>query len=71
MALTLHEADLCSSCGHPMAETTSNLYEAPPPTRCMACDAIEQRTGDYDKAVRPAALRFGAVKRPPQERPMP
>ncbi len=69
MALTLHEADLCPGCGHPMTETTDNLYEVPLPTRCMACDAIETVTeaGTYKNTTRPGALRFAAVVKPPRK----
>lgn len=67
VALQMYEDDLDPGCGHSMTEAATNLYDAPPPTRCMACDAIEQRTTDYEKAIRPGALRFGAVKRPQRE----
>jgi hypothetical protein len=66
LAQTLYEADLCGDCGHPMAESAVSLYDVPEPARCMACDAIEaarKKVENNPSVERPAALRFGAVKR--------
>lgn len=73
VALTLHEATLCSGCGHPVEESTSEdadpssrgsqwHYEAPPPHRCHACTAVAERQADYIEADAPHALRYRAVR---------
>lgn len=73
MALTLHEATLCTGCGHPVEEASSTEadpsnrdalwhYEAPIPHRCHACTAIEQQQSGYAEAENPRALRFAAVR---------
>ena len=74
-ALTLHEASLCSGCGHSLLESASpsadpnagdrtHHYEAPLPVRCHACTAISLRTEQYDgdEVSAPRALRFHATR---------
>jgi hypothetical protein len=66
VAHTLYEADLCPDCRHPMSESTVSLYDVPEPSRCMACDAIEQARRKLEKdprVERASAFRFAAVKR--------
>jgi hypothetical protein len=60
VAQTLHEQDLCGGCGHPMSETSKNLYRVPEPSRCGACDALQmtEELGTYKKLQRPQTLRF-------------
>jgi hypothetical protein len=64
----MHEDDLCNSCGHPMSETSKNLYSVPEPARCGACDALQMvdERGTYKKHPRPEALRFNTVVIPPE-----
>lgn len=63
-AFVEYEAGLCSGCGHPLHESTERdaRYEAPPPRRCKACDALGQRRdahiGNQD-VKQPQALHFG------------
>lgn len=73
VALTLHEATLCTGCGQPLEESTapeadpSNrdaawTYEAPTPVRCHGCTALEHRQDTYSEADAARALRFHVTR---------
>lgn len=73
VALTLHEAMLCSGCGHPIEESTAEdadpatrdgawHYEVPAPHRCHACTAVSAEQNKYADAPHPHALRWRAVR---------
>ena len=76
VALTLHEATLCTGCGQPAEETTSPEadpsnragawhYEVPDPHRCHACTAVADRQDEMAESgtLHAAhALRYRAVR---------
>lgn len=69
MALTQFEALLCPNCGQPLPESmdpeTEDDWIAGLPSRCHACTAIAHRAKDYENAIAPQALRFGAERKHP------
>lgn len=71
LALEVVEAETCSGCGHPMAESMAKAnefrYTAGLPIRCHACTALGQASDALpDYTPQPQALRFGVHLKPPK-----
>lgn len=65
LAQDAEDAERCQ-CGHPLSETTDpdaeGEYEAPLPTRCHACTALEKRREEYRES--PLGLLFSVARKP-------
>lgn len=65
MAQAAEDAERCTGCGLPLSETTDpdaeGEYEAPLPTRCHACTALEKRREEYTGS--PPGLLFHVVRK--------
>ncbi|MBX6166288.1 MAG: hypothetical protein IRY84_01385 [Thermobispora bispora] len=65
LAQRAEDAERCSGCGLPLSETTDpdaeGEYEAPLPTRCHACTALEKRREEYRES--PPGLLFSVHRK--------